>query len=80
MAQACHSGEINVALCQGLYKEEQVWGTLGEIIAGTKPGREDEQAITVFDSTGLAVEDLATARLVYQKAQERGGYLSVDIV
>ena len=80
LGQACHGGEINVALRLGLFKKEQVWGTLGEIMAGTKPGRHDAQAITIFDSTGLAIEDVATARLVYQKAKERGGYLSVDIV
>ena len=80
IGQACQGGEINVPLRQGLFKEEQIYGTLGEIIAGTKPGRQDAHAITVFDSTGLAIEDLATARLVYQKAKERGGYLAVDLV
>ena len=80
LGQACHGGEINVALSQGLFTKEQVWSTIGEILAGTKPGRQDAQAITVFDSTGLAIEDIATARLVYHKAKERGGYLSMDIV
>jgi alanine dehydrogenase len=80
MAQSCHSGEINVALSQGLFKREQICATLGEIITNTRPGRESAQEITVFDSTGLAIEDAATAHLIYQKARERGGYLSVDIV
>ena len=80
IGQACQGGEINVPLRQGLFKEEQIWGTLGDIIAGTKLGRQDAHAITVFDSTGLAIEDLATARLVYQKAKERGGYLAVDLL
>jgi len=80
MAQCCRSGEINVALSQGLFKREQVCATLGEVITGTKPGRENAQEITIFDSTGLAIEDVATARLIYQKAKERGGYPSMDIV
>ena len=80
LGQACCCGEINVALRRGIFKEEQVWGTLGEITVGTKPSRQDARAITVFDSTGLAIEDIATAWLVYQKAKKRGGYLSVDIV
>jgi len=80
LVQACHGGEINVALRQGLFKKEQVWGTLGEVIAGIKPGRQDAQAITVFDSTGLAIEDVAVAHLVYRKAKERGGYPSLEIV
>lgn len=80
LAQACHGGEINVAVGQGLLTREQIWGTLGEIIAGTKRGRQDDKVVTVFDSTGLAIEDIAVARLVYQKARERGQYLLVDIV
>lgn len=80
VAQACHGGEINVAVRQGLFEKEQIWATLGEILAGAKPGRADSQTITVFDSTGLAIEDLATAKLVYEKAKERGGYVSMDIV
>ena len=78
--QACHGGEINVALRKGLFEKEQVWATLGDIMVGTKPGRQDGQTITVFDSTGLAIEDVATAGLIYRKAKERGGYLSIEIV
>jgi alanine dehydrogenase len=80
IGQACHGGEINIPVCQGLFKEEQIWGTLGEIISGAKPGREDADDITLFDSTGLAIEDLAVARLVYRKAKEHGGYLTVEMV
>lgn len=79
IVQACHSGEINVPVRQGCFKAEYVWSTLGEIIAGSSPGRQDEE-ITIFDSTGLAIEDIATAKLVYQKAKEVGDYLSMDIV
>lgn len=78
--QACHAGEVNVAVSQGLFRQEQVYATLGEIVSGTKPGRDDAQAITIFDSTGLAIEDMATAKLVYEKARKRGGYLTVELV
>lgn len=78
--QASHGGEINVAVRKGFFNKEEIWCTLGEIIAGTRAGRRDAQTITIFDSTGLAIEDIATARLVYEKAKERGGYLSVDMV
>lgn len=80
LTQACHAGEINVSLRQGLFSKEQIWATLGEIIAGTKLGRRDGQEITIFDSTGLAIEDVATAWMIYQRAKERGGYQSMDIV
>lgn len=79
-AQASHSGEINVPLSQGWFHQEQIHATLGEIIAGAKPGREDASMVTVFDSTGLAIEDLATAQMVYRKARQRGGYPSVELV
>jgi len=69
--QASHSGEINVPLSSGLLRREGIHATLGEIIAGKRPGREDAR-ITVFDSTGLAVQDVALARVIHAAARERG--------
>ncbi|MCK9374721.1 MAG: hypothetical protein M0P73_01075 [Syntrophobacterales bacterium] len=71
-AQASHSGEINVALARGDLTREQVYGMLGEIVAGKKPGRQTPAEITVFDSTGLVIQDLALGLAVYQRAKERG--------
>jgi ornithine cyclodeaminase/alanine dehydrogenase-like protein (mu-crystallin family) len=71
-AQASHSGEINVALAQGELTPAQVYGSLGDIVAGKKPGRETAEEITIFDSTGLIIQDLALALAVYQRAKERG--------
>ena len=45
---------------------------LGQIIAGQVPGRQSAEDITLFASQGLALEDLAVARLVYDRAVERG--------
>ncbi len=45
---------------------------LGEVLAGTKPGRVSDDGITLYKSTGHAVEDAATARLVYDRARESG--------
>jgi alanine dehydrogenase len=72
IAQASHSGEINVPLSKGIIKEKDIYGELGEIVAGKKPGRETGEEITVFDSTGLAIQDIATARLAYSKAKFKG--------
>ena len=69
--QASHSGEINVPLSEGLIKVEEIYGTLGEVAAGIKKGRENNEEITVFDSTGLAILDIICAKLVYEKAKER---------
>jgi alanine dehydrogenase len=71
-AQASHSGEINVPLSRGQLTREQIYGSLGEIVTGQKPGRENPEEITVFDSTGLIIQDLALALAVYQRARERG--------
>jgi ornithine cyclodeaminase/alanine dehydrogenase-like protein (mu-crystallin family) len=45
---------------------------VGEVIAGTKPGRQSRDELTLYKSTGHAVEDAATARLVYDRAREQG--------
>jgi alanine dehydrogenase len=71
-AQASHSGEINVALAQGELTPEQIYGSLGDIVAGKQPGRENPEEITVFDSTGLIIQDLALGLAVYQRAKGRG--------
>lgn len=80
LRQAAAAGEINVPISKGLFRVEEVYATLGEIIAGKKPGRENEKALTIFDSTGIAVEDIAVAKLIYEKAKREGGYPSVKLV
>ena len=70
--QASHSGEINVPASMGVLFRENIWAELGEVVAGTRSGRSSTEEITVFDSTGLAIQDATTAELVYQKALEKG--------
>ncbi len=72
LAQASHSGEVNVPLTKGLFAPEEICATIGEVVAGKVSGRTDDQEITVFDSTGLAIQDVATALRVYQRALEKG--------
>jgi len=64
-AQAVHSGEINVPIRNGLYRERDISGTIGEVVIGRKK-RRDKDAVTVFDSTGLAIQDLAIAKIALQ--------------
>jgi alanine dehydrogenase len=66
--QASHSGEINVPLSLGIITKENIWAEIGEIVAGLKPGRQKQDEITVFTSTGLAVQDAITAKIAYCKA------------
>ncbi|HPM61893.1 MAG TPA: ornithine cyclodeaminase family protein, partial [Methanoregulaceae archaeon] len=61
-AQAVHSGEINVPIAKGLFSPERVEGTLGDVVLGRKK-RLSRDEITIFDSTGLAIQDLAVAEI-----------------
>ena len=79
LRQASKSGEINVPISKGLYSPSEVYSTLGEIIAGHKPGRTDPTSVTIFDSTGVAIEDIAIAKLIYEQAKD-AGHLTVDFV
>jgi alanine dehydrogenase len=69
--QACHSGEINVPLSNNQISVDDIYGTLGEVITSSKKGRENDEEITIFDSTGLAIQDMICAQLVYEKAIKR---------
>lgn len=79
LRQASRSGEINVPIAKGLYSASEVYSTLGEIIAGYKPGRTDPNSVTIFDSTGVAIEDIAVAKLIYEQAKD-DGHSAVDFV
>jgi alanine dehydrogenase len=70
--QCTHSGEINVPWSRGLLDDGDLYGELGEIVTGAKAGRTPEDGVTVFDSTGLAIQDVATAHVVYEQANEDG--------
>jgi len=78
--QAIHSGEINVPLATGELRREHVRGTLGAILEGAIPGRTKASEITVFDSTGLAIQDAAVARVVADRARKEGLGKHVDLV
>ena len=68
--QASHNGDISHAVEAGRLAREDV-AELGRVLLGEEAGRADEHEITVFDSTGLAVQDLAIARAVYERWRER---------
>ncbi|WP_254531994.1 ornithine cyclodeaminase family protein [Natrinema gelatinilyticum] len=73
--QCTHSGEINVPYRAGTLTDADIYGEIGELVVGSKAGRTDDTGITVFDSTGLAIQDVAAARVVYETAREEdAGY------
>jgi alanine dehydrogenase len=65
-------GEINVALREGLIGEDGVAGEIGKVICGELEGRQSDDQITVFDSTGIALQDSATVPLEYERAVAAG--------
>jgi alanine dehydrogenase len=80
LRQASTSGEINVPLDKGLLDPNHIRGSLGDLVAGTKKGRSNDCEITVFDSTGLAIEDIACARLIYEKLKGKDSYMWLDFI
>jgi ornithine cyclodeaminase/alanine dehydrogenase-like protein (mu-crystallin family) len=77
--QCAELGELHHALKAGSMTEADVHAELGEILLGTKSGREREDEITVCDLTGIAVQDVVSAQLVYERAlrESIGSYLEV---
>jgi alanine dehydrogenase len=67
--QAAHGGEIHAAVEQGLVTRDRVT-ELGSVLAGESGGRRSPDEITLFDSTGLAIQDLAVALAVLEAAEE----------
>lgn len=65
-------GEINVPLAQGVISEDDLAGEIGEVIVGRKQGRTSDAEITLFDSTGIALQDSATVPLEYERAIAAG--------
>ena len=70
--QCTHSGEINVPYAAGTLTDADIHAELGRIVEGKAAGREPEDGLTVFDSTGLAIQDVAAAHTVYAHATETG--------
>jgi alanine dehydrogenase len=78
--QTSEAGEINVPVSLGLFKIKDIYATLCQIVGGKKIGRRNEKEITVFDATGIAIEDIAVAKLIYEKAINSGHYFSMNFI
>ena len=66
------AGDIVIPIEEGHYTAERLAGELGELFAGAVPGRRSRDEVTVFESLGMAIEDVAAADLVYKRAAEVG--------
>lgn len=72
-------GEIELALKEGLITENDIIGEIGELILGAKTGRTSEDEITIYDATGMALLDIATAKVALKLAEEKGLGTTVTI-
>ncbi|MFP3951201.1 MAG: ornithine cyclodeaminase family protein [Candidatus Bathyarchaeia archaeon] len=70
--QAFAVGDFKAPKEEGVITEGDVYAELGEIVAGSKPGREGAEEITLFKATGLAIQDVGTAFKVYKLAKAKG--------
>jgi len=77
--QAKASGEINVPLASGDFAIDEIAGTLGEVVAGVLP-KPDPERTTVFDSTGLAIQDVSLGRAIYDAAKSQSLGHEIDLV
>lgn len=77
--QCATIGDLHHAIDAKMMKTSDVYAELSEIVAGRKPGRTSPEEIIIFDSTGMALQDVAAAALVYEKAIASGYAVSLDL-
>ncbi len=79
--EAClnEAGDIMIPIQEGAIDKSHLRAELGEIVTGKKPARSSDGEITLFKSNGLAIQDVATAKLVYDKARAAGIGTNVEI-
>ncbi len=71
LKQCAQLGEVHHALEDKAITEQDVYAELGEVLLGKKPGRETDDEITICDLTGIAVQDVVTSQLVYERALKK---------
>ena len=79
VAQCERMGDLHHAIAAGAMRREDVRAELGEVIAGQKPGRTSDDEVVVFDSTGMALQDVAAAVVVYERALAAGRGTAVEL-
>ncbi|MFB6136452.1 MAG: ornithine cyclodeaminase family protein [Halobacteriaceae archaeon] len=78
--QCTHSGEINVPWRAGVLGDADVHAELGDVVVGDSEGRTPEDGVTVFDSTGLAIQDVAAAHVAHENAVDGGVGTDFDLL
>ena len=78
-ANLAEAGDILIPIAEGAVTKDHIYASLGEIVIGEKPGRQNPDEITVFKSCGLAIQDIATALAIYNAAKAKGIGTQVEI-
>jgi alanine dehydrogenase len=78
LEQCAVMGDLHHSLTAATVNRNDVHAELGEIVAGKRPGRESNHEITIFDSTGMALQDVAAAAFLYEKAERSGTGVRLD--
>ena len=79
LEQCAEIGELQHVLAAGLMTRAQVHAELGDVVAGRRPGRTRDDEIIVFDSSGTAIQDVAAAIVVYERARASGRGVQVKL-
>ena len=77
--QCASIGELHHAIASDLMSKQNVHAELGEVVAGIKPGRTSSDEIIIFDSTGMALQDVIAASTLYKKAVDKGIGRTLDL-
>ena len=77
--QCARIGDLHHALDAGAMSRDQVHAELADVVSGSRPGRRTAEDITVFDSTGTALEDVAAAAVLYERALARGQTRQIEL-
>jgi alanine dehydrogenase len=79
LEQCATIGELHHAVARGIMTRADVRAELWEVVAGCRPGRVSTEEVVVFDSTGTALQDVAAAATVYERAVESPSRLTIDL-
>ena len=78
-ANLAEAGDILIPIEEGAVTADHIYADLGDLVVGAKPGRENDEEITVFKSCGLAVQDVSSALAVYEAAKKQGVGVAVEL-
>lgn len=79
IGQAVNVGEVEIPIKKGIIEKQDIIAEIGEVIAGHVSGRNNDEDITIYDTTGIALQDLITSKLAIDLAKKKGLGVEVDL-